>query len=66
MQMQAIASAALKPFGVMLPNVAIGNTTILTQSQSEKTLDDADKSLLLLVQMGVALAGKKKPITGWY
>ncbi len=57
--MPAIANAALKPFSVVLPDVATGNTTVLTQSQSERTLDDADKALLLLVQMGFALAGKK-------
>lgn len=59
LQMLAIAKAALKPFSVALPDVATGNTTVLTQSQSEKILDDADKALLLLVQMGFALAGKK-------
>ncbi len=59
LQMPTIAKAALKSFGVTLPDVATGNTTILTQSQSEKILDDADKALLLLVQMGFALAGKK-------
>lgn len=59
LQMPAIAGAALKSFSVVLPDVATGNTTVLTQSQSEKILDDADKALLLLVQMGFALAGKK-------
>ncbi len=59
LQMPAIARAALKPFGVALPDVATGNTTVLTQFQSEKVLDDADKALLLLLQMGFALGGKK-------
>jgi len=59
LQMPAIARAAIKPFGAVLPDVATGNTTVLTQSQSEKVMDDADKALLLLVQMSFALGGKK-------
>lgn len=59
LQMPAIARAAIKPFGAVLPDVATGNTTVLTQTQLEKEMDNADKSLLLLVQMGFALGGKK-------
>lgn len=59
LQMPAIASAAIKSFGTVLPDVATGNTTVLTQSQAEKPLDDGEKALLLLTQMGFALGGKK-------
>lgn len=59
LQMPAIARAGIKSFGAVQPDVATGNTTVLTQSQSEKKLDDADKALLLLTQMGFALGGKK-------
>lgn len=59
LQMPAIAATKKKPFSTVLPDVATGNTTVLTQSQWEKSLDDADKALLLLTQMGLALGGKK-------
>ncbi|MGL4958889.1 MAG: type I-E CRISPR-associated protein Cse1/CasA, partial [Plesiomonas sp.] len=59
LQMPAIAAAAVKSFGTVLPDVATGNTTVLTQSQFEKSLDDADKAILLLTQMALALSGKK-------
>lgn len=59
LQMPAIAAAEVKPFGTVLPDVATGNTTVLTQSQAEKPLDDAEKALLLITLMGFALGGKK-------
>lgn len=65
LQMPAIAQAELKSFGTVLPEVSTGNTTVLTQSQCEKILDDADKALLIVVQMSLAL-GVKKPITASY
>ncbi|MGL5599062.1 MAG: type I-E CRISPR-associated protein Cse1/CasA [Aeromonas sp.] len=59
LQMPAIARAAVKSFGTVLPEVATGNTTVLTQSNAEKSLDDGERALLLLTQMGFALGGKK-------
>ncbi|MGL5225207.1 MAG: type I-E CRISPR-associated protein Cse1/CasA, partial [Aeromonas sp.] len=59
LQLPAIASAAIKSFGTVLPEVATGNTTVLTQSNAEKSLDDGERALLLLTQMGFALGGKK-------
>lgn len=59
LQMPAIAAAEVKPFGALLPDMATGNTTVLTQSQAEKPLDDADKALLLITLSGFALGGKK-------
>lgn len=59
LQMPSIAAAECKSFGTVLAEVATGNTTVLTQGQQEAQLDDADRALLLLVQMGFALAGKK-------
>ncbi|WP_270829413.1 type I-E CRISPR-associated protein Cse1/CasA [Aeromonas sp. QDB20] len=59
LQMPAIAPATIKSFGTVLPNVATGNTTILTQSQVERPLDDGERALLLLTQMNFALGGKK-------
>ncbi|MFW8564985.1 type I-E CRISPR-associated protein Cse1/CasA [Orrella sp. 11846] len=59
LQMPAIAGARILPFGAFLPEVSTGNTTVLTQSQAETDLSDADKALIILQQMGFALSGKK-------
>jgi len=59
LQMPAIAKAATQPFGAVLPEIATGNTTVHTQIQQEKALDDADKALLVLQLMGFGLGGKK-------
>ncbi len=58
LQMPAIKTAAIQSFGAVLAEVSTGNTTVLTQSQVEKTLEDADKALLLVQLMGFALGGK--------
>jgi CRISPR system Cascade subunit CasA len=59
LQMPAIVAAEIKPYGAVIPNVSTGNTTVLTQSQSEIILDDADKAVLIITLMGFALGGKK-------
>lgn len=59
LQMPAIKKAALQNFGAVLVEVSTGNTTVLTQSQVEKDLTDADKALLIVVLMGFGLGGKK-------
>ncbi|MDC7711501.1 type I-E CRISPR-associated protein Cse1/CasA [Vogesella indigofera] len=59
LQMPAIARAEIKSYGTVLAEISTGNTTVLSQGQQERVLDDADKALLLLVQMGFALSGKK-------
>lgn len=59
LQMPAIARAEKKPYGAVLPEISTGNTTVLTHGQVERSLDDADRALLLIVQMGMALGGKK-------
>ena len=59
LQMPAILKAEIQPFGALLPEVATGNTTVLTQIQQEKQFDDADKALLIIQLMGFALGGKK-------
>ncbi|MCG9063931.1 type I-E CRISPR-associated protein Cse1/CasA [Laribacter hongkongensis] len=59
LQMPAIARAEIKSYGTVLAEIATGNTTVLSQGQQERALDDADKALLLLTQMGFALSGKK-------
>lgn len=59
LQMLAIKAAKIQPYGAVFPEVSTGNTTILTQSQLEKKLFDADKAMLLIVLMGFGLGGKK-------
>lgn len=59
LQMPAIKRAKTQSFGAVLPEVSTGNTTVLSQIQIQRRLDDADKSLLLLTLMGFALSGKK-------
>ncbi|WP_260294594.1 type I-E CRISPR-associated protein Cse1/CasA [Sedimenticola hydrogenitrophicus] len=59
LQMPAIAAAALQSYGAVLPEVSTGNTTVLSQTQVQRPLDDADKAVLLVSLMGFALAGKK-------
>lgn len=59
LQMPAIARAQVKSYGTVLAEIATGNTTVLSQGQQERALDDADKALLLVTQMGFALGGTK-------
>ncbi len=59
LQMPAIQAAKMQSFGAVLPEVSTGNTTVLSQIQIQRPLDDADKTLLLLTLMGFALSGKK-------
>lgn len=59
LQMPAIAAAKVQDYGAVLPEVSTGNTTVLSQIQVQRPLDDAEKALMLLCLMGFALAGKK-------
>lgn len=47
------------PVIALMPSVAQGNTTIVFESQRSNPLSDAEKALLLLVQMSFAFGGKK-------
>ncbi len=59
LQIPAIQAAAIQNFGAVLAEVSTGNTTVLIQSQVEKNLTDADKSLLIVQLVGFGLGGKK-------
>ncbi len=59
LQMPACSKAELKPYGTAMPQVASGNTTLLTQLQLEPVMSDASRALLLVEQMGFGLGGKK-------
>lgn len=57
LQMPAIKAANVQNFGAVLAEISTGNTTVLTQSQVEKMLIDADKALLIVQLMGFGLGG---------
>ncbi len=59
LQFPAVNTAEVKSFGVVIPDISTGNTTRLTQNNVERALDNAQKALLLMTQMGFALGGKK-------
>jgi CRISPR system Cascade subunit CasA len=59
LQMAAIQAASIQSFGAVLAEIATGNTTVLTQTQTEKSLSDADKAMLIVTLMGFGLGGKK-------
>lgn len=59
LQMPAIAAAEIKSFGVLLPEISTGNTTLLHSSQVEREMSYPEQALILLTQMGFALSGKK-------
>lgn len=59
LQMPAMSAAEVKSLAVLSPEISTGNTTVLMETQQQQCMDDADKALLLLVQMGFGLGGKK-------
>lgn len=59
LQMPEVKAAKIQPYGAVLPEVSTGNTTILSQIQVQRNMDDGSKALLLLTLMGFALSGKK-------
>ncbi|MEC8010448.1 MAG: type I-E CRISPR-associated protein Cse1/CasA [Pseudomonadota bacterium] len=59
LQMPAIKIAKIQSFGAVLPDISTGNTTLLSQIQVQRRLEDRDKAILLLTLMGFALSGKK-------
>lgn len=59
LQIPTIRTASIQSFGAVLAEVATGNTTVLSQTQIEKSLPDADKAMLIVSLMGFGLGGKK-------
>jgi CRISPR system Cascade subunit CasA len=59
LQMPSIRAAGIQSFGAVLAEVATGNTTVLTQTQIEKSFSNVDKALLIVSLMGFGLGGKK-------
>ena len=48
LQMPACSKAELKSYGTAMPQVASGNTTLLTQLQLEPVMSDASRALLVV------------------
>ncbi len=59
LQMPLIAQTKKQSFGVAQSHIATGNTTVLTQSQTEYPTSDAEKAILVVQMMGFGLGGKK-------
>jgi len=59
LQMPTIAAAKQQSYGAVLPEVATGNTTVVTQFNQERPLAEADMAILLVVLMSFAMGGKK-------
>ncbi len=59
LQFPALEGSRILTDGALLPDIATGNTTVLTESQVEKPLSDAERALLLVTLTGFALSGKK-------
>ena len=59
LQMPQVKTIAPKPFAVVVPEIASGNTTVLTQSQTTRNFSDAELALHLLTLQSFALGGKK-------
>ncbi|HOI98539.1 MAG TPA: type I-E CRISPR-associated protein Cse1/CasA [Rectinema sp.] len=59
LQMPQVLAASKIPYGSVQMEVATGNTSVVTEIQSEKQLTDAEKAVLLVTLMGFAFGGKK-------
>lgn len=59
LQFPAVSAAGLKPFATVMPDVATGNTSVLTEYQAGSPLNDGQKARLLIMQMSMAMGGKK-------
>lgn len=54
-----VEKAELKSYGCFLPEVATGNTSRLTNLQTEYPTTDAQRALILVCEMAMCLGGKK-------
>ncbi len=59
MQILGARKATLKPFATIVPEIASGNTTVLTHAQVARHFSDADKAVYLLTLQSFAMGGKK-------
>ena len=64
LQFTQVKKAEIKPYSILFPEIASGNTSLLFHSQVAPAitdLDDAKKALALLVQMSSCFSGKSLP-----
>lgn len=54
-----VERAKKRPYSAIMPEVATGNTTVLTQFQLEPPVPDCLRALLLVCEMSLCLGGKK-------
>ncbi|WP_338923803.1 type I-E CRISPR-associated protein Cse1/CasA (plasmid) [Pseudomonas silesiensis] len=59
LQMPAIKPAKVQPYGILFSGVAAGNATIIKQSEVKRVVSEAEIARGLVVQMSMALGGKK-------
>lgn len=59
LQMPQVASIPPKPFAVVISEIASGNTTVLTQTQTIRNYTDAELALYLVTMQNFAFGGKK-------
>lgn len=58
-----VKKAKVQPYGAIMPEIATGNTTVLTQLQIEPPIPDSLRALLLVCEMSLCLGGKKADST---
>ena len=59
LQMKDAKKAKKYSFGESQMAIATGNTSVVTEIQAEKEIDDSEKAMLVLLLMGFAFGGKK-------
>ena len=59
LQLPEISAAGIQSYGAVQAAISTGNTTVRTQSQVDRGLTSAEKALLIIQLMGLALGGKK-------
>lgn len=59
LQMPTVEKAVLQEYCAIMPEIASGNATVLTQWQTSQAVADAGRALLLLVNMSCCFGGKK-------
>lgn len=59
LQMRQVEQLPTKPFAVVVPEIASGNTTVLTQSQTNRKFSDAEIAVQLVTMQNFAFGGKK-------
>ena len=59
LQFHALKASVAKPFSTIIPEIASGNTTVLTQQQSNRDFSFSDQAIAFLTFLNFSLGGKK-------